>query len=233
MPEERRLRSNKPVVAGGCVVIAFEVLLWDLIKNGASVVASSAICVAACAVVLARRLLWRWARLSATAACRFTKHVIRVLQRRQTWQFSLRTLLLFVFVVACLCSWYSCRQYRIREERALLSGKWRMIHENGTPVILSNGQPLETDWSDKTPTVNPFHEPKWVDFRLPGNGLSKGIYRLEGDRLRLSECGPGVERPRSFDDSELRIEPGRSYPPGTVLQGPSQSLWERVPDDLH
>ncbi len=123
-------------------------------------------------------------------------------------QFALRTLLLFLFIVACIGSWYAYRVQRVRHERALLDGIWQIVSDNGTPVMLPNGQMATVEFKQDQYAANPFQEPRWLDFNVPGpSGQSKCIYRWEGARVRIVQASPGAERPHSFEEGTAIPEP--------------------------
>src|SRR3989304_4472289 len=113
-----------------------------------------------------------------------------------SFRFGLRILLLIVLVVVCLGGWCTFRLQQVRQERASPHGKWRHIRENGTPVVFPDGKNIVVEFTEDNFRVDPFHEPKWLDFRIPGMSKpSKCIYHREGDRLRIAQASPGAPRP--------------------------------------
>jgi hypothetical protein len=107
-----------------------------------------------------------------------------------------------------------------------------VINKDGTPYVLQNGKNIIMDWGDAIEKgrciVNPLHDPKWIDFYIPGqNKPSKGIYRIEGERVRILQSDPNCIRPASFQDKSIRLE--SVLKSGSTVSGPNESLWEHLP----
>jgi uncharacterized protein (TIGR03067 family) len=134
-----------------------------------------------------------------------------------------------MFAVACLCSWYRYRQNHVRSECAVVYGRWRLLNKENSVFFLPSGKPIEMDLTAETCTIDPFHDPKWIDFHwqnLAGKP-EKAIYRLESDRLRIIQVSPGAARPKSFDDKEPHPE---GNVPARATLGLAEGVWERVPE---
>ena len=144
--------------------------------------------------------------------------------KRRRLQYSLRTLLIVVLLVACVCSWYGNRLHKISRERAFLNGQWRLIHEDGTPVVLPDGSNIVVTLDETSYTIDPFHEPKWIDFHSPtGRVVSRGIYRREGESVRVCQASLGLKRPTAAElDPDVRLGV-------RAVVGVNMYLIERVP----
>src|SRR5690349_4774119 len=98
--------------------------------------------------------------------------------KRRWYQFGLRTLLAFVFVVAAASAWYGNRVRLLEHERSRLAGQWHARW--GTNPLLV--EPLVSfDPSDKGVQL---HVPSGgvgrIDFQMSdGSGISRGIYRWD------------------------------------------------------
>ena len=125
------------------------------------------------------------------------KYSLRSLIPQRSWfQFSIRTLLLVFVVIAATASWYGYRQRLLELERRQLSGKWE---------ITVHGHVIQTfDFSDQSlRLLVPAQGVGRVDFQMAhGTGLSRGIYRWEGDELTVAQAHPGHPRPTAFEKSE-------------------------------
>ena len=91
----------------------------------------------------------------------------------------------------------------VREESvpaAKLAGTTLVIKKDKyTTVVKKKEYPV-------TFTLDPKQDPRHIDMLIPGDSgepqLSKGIYRVEGDKLVICRCqAPGGERPRNFVSS--------------------------------
>ena len=153
--------------------------------------------------------------------------------RRRRLQFSLGTLLLVVAALACLLGWYSHGLQRIRREQAFLNGRWGVVHEDGSPAILPNGEPIVVTFNTASYTVDPSHEPKRLDFHVPGtNQVSKCIYRREGRRVRICQVSPGAKRPERFGPQDPIPEPVSNPTARAMLTVSStEYLLVRIPDE--
>lgn len=200
------------------MVLACELLAFILLESGLGVALSFA---AATAVGLAF-LGWSHVRASAAASLRLLRAAstlyaaaIRRLCSRSTYRFRISTLLLAIMGIAVTCGWYSKQWHATRLEQQRLAGKWRMLNMDGIPIVLQ-GKPvicdLEQEFREGSCTINPAHEPKWIDFQST-TGTSRGIYRWEGGRLRLRQVSVNALRPESFDPKE-KSKVDDSFPPG-------------------
>ncbi len=184
----------------GMAVLLAELLTFVLLKLGLGVASSLEIVVGLCAVVLTRSWLIRSVRRSWAFSGFFLRLAGQCVKDRRSWQFSLRTLLVAVLVVACLCSWYANRLRKICTERDFLAGPWQVINDDGTPVVLPDGTGIVVRFDDASTTLYSHREPKWVDFHTLGRKQPpRAIYRMEGKRIRVSEA-VGKDRPTSFEN---------------------------------
>jgi hypothetical protein len=119
-----------------------------------------------------------------------------------TWpkHFSLRTLLLVILLLAAGLAWYGYTVRVIERERALLSGVWRMVDDDGTPVIIA-GKEVRFDFTQQTVAIGmPHGDVGWIDFHNPQRpGTSRAIYRREGNRVRFAQADVDHPRPTEFD----------------------------------
>ena len=122
------------------------------------------------------------------------------------WQFSLRTLLIVVLLVAVWSAWYGYRLRRVEIEQHLIEGKWRIVGLKGEVAIL-NSEPFVVEYKPGNYSVDPFQEPRWLDSHTP-RGTRHGIYEWVGDRLHYMWIDPGMQRPTSFDQTDFQVEPG-------------------------
>ena len=135
---------------------------------------------------------------------------------RRSLQFSLRTLLALMVVVAVLFAWLHYRnQRRWRHEESMLEGQWECVEWNsGDPLFtltLKDGMYTWGAPGATTPVVgqykiNPFEEPKNFDLVVPtlGGARLQGIYRIEEDTLTIVHEGYKKERPQNFQDWDGR-----------------------------
>ena len=229
-------RKYRFVCLFGFPVIFFEMFAFILLKSGCNVTFSITISICSSVLISYWRYWTCWGWHLGTQTWNGIKWVIRYLTRkakdRRTYQYSLGSLLIFVFLVACVCSWYSYRLRKIEQDKSFLQEKWRVINKDGTPYVLQNGKNIIMDWGDAIEKgrciVNPLHDPKWIDFYIPGqNKPSKGIYRIEGERVRILQSDPNCIRPASFQDKSIRLE--SVLKSGSTVSGPNESLWEHLP----
>jgi len=233
--------ANKTTGRHVCLIVAVVVLLGELLafiflKLGLGVSPSIGIAVGVCAVLLT----WPWLVRGVFGSWALFRVVLRAtanrLMARRSWQFSLRTLLLAVVPIACLYGWYGHRLQAIRQELDFLEGKWRQVREDGTPVVLPDGTLSIVDFNDGKQTVDPNHEPKWLDIHVPGMSRPfKCIYRVEGERLHVLRVSPGLKRPTSFEvEPSFEWEPSFKRNPAPLP--PVIMIWddfwlERVPEE--
>jgi hypothetical protein len=208
-------------------ILCVEGIATALVYLGCGVSSSLGIAVGAGIAYLALPIL-RALAVRAAAGIRKTARAVGIrLRDKRTYQFSLRALLLAVFLFSIPCAWYGHRIGRVRAERDLLDGKWRRVSEEGVLLVLPTGEPRIVEFAGDGYSVDPNHEPRWLDFHAPG-GTSHAIYRWEGARLRVMQVSPGVRRPTSFDQEtvDLRVEPGANL----TQFGVSTYLLERLPE---
>lgn len=142
---------------------------------------------------------------------------------RQTYQFSLRSLLIAVLLISIVCAWYGHRIRRVREESRILEGKWQVMRE-GKPDMLGD-KPHIVEFSPGNYSVDPTQNPKWLDFHT-ARGTEHAIYRWEGPRLFVMHMSAGMQRPTSFDQEHFLVEPGAKV----TISGTSKYHLERLPD---
>jgi hypothetical protein len=115
-------------------------------------------------------------------------------------RFSLRALLLTVLLLAIGLSWYGYYTRVMHRERELLSGTWRMVHDDGTPVLIHGKEQTMGFLNRETTLRMPRGDVGWIDFQGPGwKAPSRGIYRREGQRVRFAQSEIGDPRPTEFD----------------------------------
>ena len=234
-----RSRSHSPALfLVASTVLACELFAFVLLKSGLGVAFSLAAATAAGLLFLG----WSQVKTTARAALRLLQAAVslvaaalRRLCSRSTYRFRLSTLLLATMVISVACGWYSKRWHATRLEQQRLAGRWRMLNRDGVPIVLQ-GKPLICDLEQKfregSCTINPAHDPKWIDFHS-ATGTSRGIYRWEGDRVQLRQVSENALRPKSFDQKE-EPEVNDSFPPGPGgIWQTSRSDWimEWVADD--
>ena len=88
-----------------------------------------------------------------------------------------------------------------------LEGRWREVRNRGRAVRgrviwTFRGHSVTIDDGRRpysgTFTLNEGADPKQIDFRFAGFPVNRGIYSLEGDRLRLKLLDTAVDRPARF-----------------------------------
>lgn len=120
---------------------------------------------------------------------------------RRWYQFGLRTLLAFVFVLAVASAWYGYRLRVIEQERSRLAGKW--YARWGTAPLLIEPNPA-FDVNDKEVDIYmPYGGMGRIDFQMgDGSGVSRGIYRWDGDTITVAQANPNQLRPTSFEKAD-------------------------------
>jgi uncharacterized protein (TIGR03067 family) len=142
-----------------------------------------------------------------------------------------------VAVVFMVAGWFYCAEPpdAVKQELAKLEGEWSM--ESGE----ANGQALPPDLvktgkravkGDETTvsigdrvymkakfTIDPGKKPKQIDYTVTNEGPNKGktvkgIYELDGDKVKFCFGGPDKDRPTDFS---APADSGRTY-----------SVWKRV-----
>src|SRR5689334_1596708 len=118
--------------------------------------------------------------------------------RKSRWyQFSLRTLLVVVFLVAGGAAWYGYRVRLIEQERSRLAGTWYARFGTEPPsfgigAVAMSGQGVELHV--------PYGGIGRIDFQMEnGSGISRGIYRWDGDTITVAQSPPNQPRPTSFE----------------------------------
>jgi len=152
---------------------------------------------------------------------------------RPIFGYRLSTLLLLFVIAAVVLAWWSRRQRAIEIEENGIAGTWVMVNDAGSRVIMPDGKPLIVEFARSDFRVDPFQEPKQIDFVMQnGSGESTGIYRWEGDQLRIKQASRDLHRPTSFIQSDLNFNTNGSI----MLTGPSsvtmfllERLDKRVP----
>jgi uncharacterized membrane protein len=131
---------------------------------------------------------------------------------RRGYRFSLKAILVLFVVVSIPLTWYVNRLQAIANEKRRLNGVWHLIHDG--QLVNVNGRPLTTKFTPRKYDIDPFQDPKWLDFYSP-QGVLHGIYRWEGKGLRIVLGSVGVERSHYFgqDFKELKIEGGKAGTP--------------------
>jgi len=121
--------------------------------------------------------------------------------KRRWYQFGLRTLLALVFVVAAGSAWYGYRLRLIEQERSRLAGTW-YARWDSTPLLIAP-QP-SFDVSDKGVDLHvPYGGIGRIDFKMgDGSGVSRGIYRWDGDTITVAQANPNQPRPTSFEKAD-------------------------------
>src|SRR5690242_13441996 len=121
----------------------------------------------------------------------------RAKPRRRWFRYSLRSLLILVTLSAVAIGWYTHRQRIINAERAKLVGSWNVNGRSDTgSFIMMSYQLSEMGFQVGVPDG----DLGTIDFPGSGAGLSKGIYRIDGDSLIMATNGAGKRRPTTFSD---------------------------------
>jgi hypothetical protein len=108
-------------------------------------------------------------------------------------------------VIAVLLAWYGSRMAYIQSETRAIAGEWILIDDSGTPVVDASGSVIRITFNRNDFTVNPYAQPKQIDFRT-SIGVSQAIYEWEKGRLRLLQPSVGLQRPNSFSDKITDLE---------------------------
>jgi hypothetical protein len=171
-----------------------------------------------------------WAIALAPRVGRGIRRILRALTARVvdkgSYRFSLSALLLAVLLIAVTLAWFGYRARQIAREGFLLEGKWHVVNEDATPVLVA-GKPVIVEIAPGRYTIDPLRNPKWLDFHT-ARGVSHAIYRWEGDRVRVLQISEGLQRPNSFNDriEDIGVKPRTA---GST-QGMSTYLLERLPN---
>ncbi len=208
-------RRHARVAAAGFVIVACELLLWGLVKAGVNVSLSIGLSLAGCTIALARRWLWQRGRLLGTAlfpaAHKLGARAIRRLSRRKTWQFSLRTLLLFVLVASIAMSWIAVRMERARRQAKAVKGiSGRPSYRpNEPPVPRWLAELLGKDFFCEVVAANIAHDQTMSSLRdLPG------LERLSIDYMACTDASMthlrGLKRLRELSITAFQFISWRS-----------------------
>lgn len=202
----------------GLIIIAFELMAFLLLKIGMDEVVSLGVSVSGAVIVIFRQHIILFGRSIFNGSRKLARAIEQRAMDRRTWQFSLRTLLIVFVIVALLCGWYRYRLNNLYREQALIYGKWRMVDEAGKPVIYNDAEIVIT-FDTNNCTIYPTHTPKWMD--IYGQwGRSKCIYCFEGEKLRISQSSPGLQRPDSFSFNKIP-----SPEPGVLISQGSKTVY--------
>ena len=123
------------------------------------------------------------------------KYSLRSLMPKRRWfQFSLKTLLLAVVVMAAALSWYGYRLRILEKERIRLSGTWYGEVDSVTVATFDADK-------DGIDLLMPSNGVGRINFQMrgPHGGLSLGIYRCDGEKMTVAQAEPGQPRPTSFE----------------------------------
>jgi uncharacterized protein (TIGR03067 family) len=84
-----------------------------------------------------------------------------------------------------------------------LRRKVRIAGDKWSFLTVRNGRESATTY---TVVVDPKKDPKWIDLtRAGGRPMVQGVYRLEGDTLKMLYGRPGGNRPASFARPEAGL----------------------------
>jgi uncharacterized protein (TIGR03067 family) len=125
-------------------------------------------------------------------------------------------------VLGTASTWWINRQRILNVEMQKFEGVWEMINDDGSPAVRPDGRRLMLTFSSGKIRINPFKEPKQIDFVSSAGPEddSLGIYRWEGDRLRIMQAASELERPVSWDSQakasyklkkNVRLGPGVGF----------------------
>lgn len=222
----------------GIAIIAIEILALIALKAGVDYRGAIAGTVLATVTAIGWRvfLQWRMSLLHRTRllASRITHQLDWPRFSLRTWprlQFSLRTLLLLFLAIASVCSWHASRRLTIQKERTRLDGCWALVHEDGSPVSVGGtAVVIELGGANGDYSVDPFQEPKSMDFVSPAGSRLRAIYRWEGETLRVVSDSASAERRLSFSNAgRIGIEPG----PRVAWRGQNEWTAVRLLHDVH
>lgn len=218
----RQLRRSSILVTILCV----ELLALTLLYLGYGVFQSLGITSGAGAVYVIFPSLLGLVLLIAPGVRTTIQTLAMRMRDRRTYHFSLKSLLLAVLLIAIACAWYGHRVRRVRAEQRMLEGKWRLVSVEGQPITFPEGTPAvcEFEFASGMYAVDPTQNPKWLDIHAEGE-TSRAIYRWEGTRLHVMGVSPGVQRPTSFDASDLAVKPGAKI----TLPSAAEYFLERLP----
>ena len=115
--------------------------------------------------------------------------------KRRWYQFSLKTLLLAVVVMAAALSWYGYRLRILEKERIRLAGTWYAEVDSVTVATFDADK-------DGIDLLMPSNGIGRINFQMrgPHGGLSLGIYRCDGEKMTVAQAEPGQPRPTSFEE---------------------------------
>jgi hypothetical protein len=201
-----RNRQNKRLEAA-LTIIAAQLLAVALLVAGYSLLPSLTVPIAAAALFLTRRLIWRAGRWIVVKVCSLSRLAYDRLLDRRTYRFGLRSLLFVILIIAVLSAWFGYRYRAVNLEQHLLVGHWAMFNHDGKPFIAPDGTQYTFDFSDVSYSIDPLSEPRRLDYHT-AQGVWRGIYQWDGDELLITQASPGVERPVSFFQRDVTIEPG-------------------------
>lgn len=115
------------------------------------------------------------------------------------YQFSLRTLLAVVTFLAIVSGWYGYRLRLVEQERSRLAGKWHLRWDN-QPLLIDSKQPFIDVSEEGVDLLVPRGGIGWIDFQLAEGGISRGIYRCEGNTITVAQGDSNQPRPTSFEN---------------------------------
>jgi uncharacterized protein (TIGR03067 family) len=141
--------------------------------------------------------------------------------RQSNLSYWLFAFLLVSIVLGTASTWWINRQRAFNSEMRKFEGVWEMVNDDGTIVVLPNGRRITETFSPSKIRINPFKEPKQLDFVSPTgpDGDLLAIYRWEGDRLRIKLASPELERPVSWESQragDVKSRKNASQPNGPV-----------------
>jgi hypothetical protein len=121
--------------------------------------------------------------------------------KRRWYQFGLRSFLAFIFALAVASAWYGNRIRLLEQERARLAGKWYARVE-AVPLVLAPLPSFDVD-SQGVDLHVPYGGVGRIDFQLKNSaGVSRGIYRWDGDTITVTQSQPNQPRPKSFEEAD-------------------------------
>jgi hypothetical protein len=123
--------------------------------------------------------------------------MIDTMRKRSWFRFRLRMLVVIIAILAIPIAWKCYRLQALNAERARVAGQWFEEDE-------INGRTLRFS-SEHVDVGIPGGGVGQIDFHLDdGSGVSKGIYRLDGDRMEIAQNNASEPRPTDFDKQKVR-----------------------------
>jgi predicted RNase H-like HicB family nuclease len=126
-------------------------------------------------------------------------------RRQSNLSYWLFAFLLVSIVLGTASTWWINRQRAFNYEMQKFEGVWEMINDDGTIVVLPSGRRITETFSPRKIRINPFKEPKQLDFvsSTGPDGDLLAIYRWEGHRLRIKVASPELERPVAWESQRV------------------------------